>query len=126
MRKIFDYNISLIELQKYSDDDLKELLVVSQKDKDEVYRAACTYLMCIMESNRRINDEEPEWLDLKCIANIFDTEHEIIFRLGNKYRMYAMDDLMLVYNDRWVPYIFTIIEEDDKCIWKYFGMWKDN
>lgn len=120
MIKEIDYNISLVELQEYNDDELYHLFMYSDRYRKDIFRAACTYYMCIMEINRRKNEEPPEYLDLKCISNIFGSDREVIFRLGNKYRMYAIDNTMLVFNDSKVPYIFSIIDGDNRCIWKYF------
>lgn len=125
MLKEIDYCISLIQLQEYSDRDLEELQGYAQKDMDEYFRATCTYYMCRLETRRRKYDDAPENMDIKCISNIFDSEHEIIFRVGRHYRMYSVDRIMLIYDDKWIPYIFTIDEEDSRCVWKYFGVWKD-
>lgn len=79
-----------------------------------------------MEIDRRCDDKWTKYLDVKCISNIFDENHDIIFRLGYHYVIYEIENAMLIYNDKWVPYIFTIIEEDSRCVWKYFGIWKEN
>lgn len=115
-----DYNMSLIDLQKYSDEEVHQVLECANRDKDEIFRAECTYWMCWMEVNRRNNDKWPEHLDVRCISNIFDENHNIVFRLGNHYVLYEIENAVLVYCDKWIPYIFSLVEEDDKCTWKYF------
>lgn len=119
-----DYNMSLADLQNCDDDELYHVFMYSDRDREELFCAACTYFMCVMEINCRNEEELPKCLDLKCISNTFDSDHEVVFRLGNKYRMYAIDDTMLVYDDNWIPYIFTIIEGDNRCIWRYFTLWE--
>lgn len=105
----------------------KYIVVVdcAKRDKDEIFRAECMYWMCRMEIDRRNDDKWPECLDVRCISNIFDEDHNIIFRLGNHYVLYEIDNGVLAYCDKWVPYIFTIDEKDSRCTWKYFGLWKD-
>lgn len=102
------------------------MLECAERDKDEFFRAECTYWMCKMEIDCRCDDKWTKYLDVKCISNIFDENHDIIFRLGYHYVIYEIENAMLIYNDKWVPYIFTIIEEDSRCVWKYFGIWKEN
>lgn len=123
MMKGINYNISLPELQTLSDKELYQIFMYADRDKDNIFRAACTYWMCVMEINRKNHDIEPDCLEVKCLSNIFDSVHEVIFRLGNKYIMCAVDETMVVYDNKWVPYIFSIIEEDSRCVWKYFGVW---
>lgn len=125
MLREIDYCLSLIQLQDYSDDDLKQLYTCAGMDQAELYRAACTYWMCRMEIDRRERDSEPENARVKCIHNIFDDEHEIIFRGGNYYWMYVIGAAILIYDSKWVPYVFSIIEEDTRCVWKYFTTWID-
>ena len=121
-----DYYMSLIKLQEYTDEELYHVLECAEHDKNEFFRAACTYWMCIMEIGRRKDNKYLKHLDIKCITNIFDNNHEIIFRLGNHYKLYEIDKVIIVYSDKLIPYIFTIVEEDTRCVWKYFGLWKDN
>lgn len=122
--KEIDYNISLPELQEYADEELYQILACAEKDKDEFYRAECTYWMCVMETDRRSDSGWLEYLDVKCLSNLFDKNHNAAFRLGNHYRMYKIENAMLAYSDKWVPHIFSIIEDDSLCAWKYFGLWK--
>lgn len=42
-----DYNMSLIELQKYTDEELYQVLNCANQDKNEIFRAECTYWMQI-------------------------------------------------------------------------------
>ena len=120
-----DYNMSLIELQKYTDEELYQVLNCANQDKNEIFRAECTYWMCRMEIDRRNNNKWPDFLDVRCISNIFDEDHNIIFRLGNHYVLYEVENAMLVYCDKWIPYIFSIVEENSRCTWKYFGLCKN-
>lgn len=121
-----DYNISLIDLQKYSDEEVYQVLECANRDKNEFFRAECVYWMCRMEIDRRNNKNWPKSLDVRCISNIFDDDHNIIFRLGNHYVIYEIENAVLIFCDKWIPYIFTITEEDSRCVWKYFGLWKSN
>lgn len=126
MLKEIDYYISLVQLQEYSNEELEELFVYAKRDMDYYFRAACTYYMCKIEIERRRYTGIPEELDVKCISNIFDSDHEIIFRIGRHYRMYLIDKIMLIYDDKWIPYIFSVEEGDSRCVWKCFSTWKDN
>lgn len=122
-----DYYLSLIQLQTYSDEELYRLFMFSDRDRNTIFRAACTYFMCIMESNRRSEDGiEAEHMTVRCLANIFNPDHNLIFQLDGQYEMFAIDYTMIVYDKNWIPYIFTIIENDERCVWKYFGMCNEN
>lgn len=121
-----DYCMSLVELQEYSDEEVYQVLKCAKQDKNEFFRAECTYWMCKMEIDRRHDDKCPEYLDVKCISNIFDESHEIIFRLGKHYRLYEIEKGILIYCDKLVPYVFNVDENDSRCVWKYFGIWKEN
>ena len=46
---VIDYCMSLIELQKYTDADIRKILECAERDKDQIFRAECTYWMCRME-----------------------------------------------------------------------------
>lgn len=53
-------------------------------------------------------------------VNIYDEDGEIIFGYGRQYQMYIIQGSVLVYDEDWVPYLFSSQEEDTRCIWKYF------
>ncbi len=120
-----DHYVSLSDIQKYSDNELYKLIMYSAKDKNESFRALCTYWMCIMETNRRKSDEFPVEMDVISYVNIYDENKNIIFRYGNSYQMYIIDGIVLIYDDNWIPYIFSYVESDDRCVWKYFCVSRD-
>lgn len=115
-----DYCISLIQLQKYSDTELCQLFICASRDKGGIFRADCTYKMCLMELDRRNYDRWPYEMDIISYVNIYDEDGDIIFRYGSRYQMYIIRGSILVYDDDWVPYLFSYRDEDTRCIWKYF------
>ena len=115
-----DYCISLPQLQKLSDFELRQLLLYSKCDMEEIFRARCTYYMCVMESNRRTYDKWPCEMDVISYVNIYDEDKNVIFGYGGNYMMYVINGAVLVYNDQWIPYLFGSDEEDIRCVWKYF------
>lgn len=115
-----DYCISLMQLQKYSDTELCQLFIYASRDKNDIFRADCTYRMCIMELNRRNHDRWPYEMDVISYVNIYDEDGEPIFGYGRQYQMFIIQGAVLVYDDGWVPYLFSSREEDIRCIWKYF------
>lgn len=120
-----DYCMSLSELQELTVEEIYRIQKCAERDKDEIFRAECIYWMCRMEIDRRNNDKWSACLDVRCISNIFDEDYNIVFRHGNHYVLYEIEHAVLVYCEKWIPYIFTIIEDDSRCTWKYFGLWKD-
>ncbi|WP_289292298.1 hypothetical protein [Sporofaciens musculi] len=96
------------------------MFIYASRDKDEIFRADCTYRMCIMELNRRNHDRWPCEMDVISYVNIYDEDGEILFGYGRQYQMYIIHGSVLVYDDDWVPYLFSSREEDKRCIWKYF------
>ncbi len=115
-----NYCLSLPQLQKYSDDDLCQLFMYASRDKEDNFRADCTYWMCVMEVNRRKYDKWPYEMDIISYVNIYDESQDVIFRYGNQYQMYVISGTVLVYDDDWIPHIFGSTEDDSRCIWKYF------
>ena len=115
-----DYCLSLPDIQKMSEYELRQLLICSKVDANNIFRAECTYYMCLMEENRRRYDRFPYEMDVISYVNIRDEDHEIIFGYGRRYSMYVIEGAVLVYDDNWVPYIFGSTEEDIRCVWKYF------
>lgn len=115
-----DYCVSLSDIQNYTDDELSKLLMYACQDKKDIFRADCTFWMCIMEINRRKNDEWPVEMNVISYANIYDEAKNIIFKYGNPYQLYIIDGNVLVYDDNWIPYIFSYIEDDMRCVWKFF------
>ena len=115
-----DYCISLPELQQLSDYKLHQLLICSKFDMDDIFRAQCTYYMCLMESNRRQYDKWPHEMDVISYVNIHDEDGEVIFEYGKNYSMYVVNGAVLVYDNNWIPYIFGSTEEDMRCVWKFF------
>lgn len=121
-----DYSISLMQLQGYSDEDLNILMEYSKKDKENDFRAACIYYMCMMDFQRRNEDSEQENMKVKCISNLYDEDSDKIFDFEKCYEMYSIDNIMLIYDGKMIPYIFDITEESNRCVWKYFGLWEDD
>ena len=115
-----DYCISLPQLQNLSDFELRQLLLYSKCDMEEIFRARCTYYMCIMENNRRIYDRWPCEMNVISYVNIYDEDKNVIFGYGGHYMMYVINGAVLVYDDQWIPYLFGSDEEDVRCVWKYF------
>jgi len=73
-----------------------------------------------MELDRRNYDRWPYEMDIISYVNIYDEDGDIIFRYGSRYQMYIIRGSILVYDDDWVPYLFSYRDEDTRCIWKYF------
>lgn len=121
------YELSLGDLQRLSDLEISKLMVSSDSArKNDVYRAECTYWMCIMEIHRRSRDELfPESVEVKCLESIYD-QNVLQFECGKTYTMYAVDCTMLIFTDDMRPYAFNIIDDDNYCVWKYFGIGNDN
>ena len=59
-------------------------------------------------------------MDVISYVNIYDEDGEIIFGYGRQYQMFIIHGAVLVYDEGWVPYLFSSREEDTRCIWKYF------
>ncbi|MCI9379865.1 MAG: hypothetical protein HFG88_02320 [Dorea sp.] len=87
---------------------------------EEIFRARCTYYMCVMESNRRNYDKWPCEMDVISYVNIYDEDKNVIFGYGGRYMMYVINGAVLVYDDQWIPHLFGSTEEDIRCVWKYF------
>lgn len=120
------YEMSLGELQGLSDLEIYKLMIYSDRDrKNDIYRAECTYWMCILEINRISTDEFPESIEVKCLESIYD-QGVLKFECGKTYTMYAVDCTMLIFTDDMRPYAFNIIDDDNYCVWKYFGIGNDN
>ena len=92
MNQIIDYDISLIQLQEYTDYELCRLLMYSDRDRKDLIAAENVYWMCIMEINRRNDECPPNYIDVKCICNIFNSDHKILYRLGSRYQIYQIDE----------------------------------
>jgi len=121
-----DYCISFIQLQKYSDTQLCQLFIYASRDKNEIFRADCTYRMCLMELDRRNHDRWPCEMEIIPYVNIYDEDGKMIFGYGKRYQMYIIHGAVLVYDADWVPYLFSCREEDFRCIWKYFCVSREN
>lgn len=121
-----DYCMTLPQLQKLSDFNLRQLMLCAECDKEEIFRAKCTYYMCIMENNRRVYDKWPCEMDVISYVNIFDEDKNIIFGYGTHYMMYVIKGAVLVYDNQWIPYLFGSNEEDIRCVWKYFCVPRDD
>lgn len=117
-----NYDITLTEVRQYTDSELGLRIDISGAERKESYRADCVYWMCMMEKNRRDGEQTPEFMELKCIRNLFNEEQEYAFRLGNRYRMFEVGPVLLVFNEKLRPYLFTASENDKWCIWKYFSL----
>lgn len=117
--------ISLVELQKYTDLEIERLLSHVAAERGVSYWADNAYCMCLIEMERRHDSDKIKHIDVKCIHNIFSESQEYIFRLGNRYLMHQLDEILVVYDGRMLPYRFTTAESDQKCIWNYFTLWKD-
>ena len=115
-----DYSISLPQLQNLSDFKLHQLLLCAECEMEEIFRARCTYYMCVMESNRRNYDKWPCEMDVISYVNIYDEDKNVIFGYGGRYMMYVINGAVLVYDDQWIPHLFGSTEEDIRCVWKYF------
>lgn len=120
-----DYSISLPQVQKLSDFKLRQLMLCAECEMKEIFRARCTYYMCFMENNRRNYDRWPCEMDVISYVNIYDEDKNLIFGYGDHYMMYVINGAVLVYDDKWVPYLFGSTEEDPKCVWKYFCVTRD-
>lgn len=115
-----NYGITLTQLQKYTDDELYKLFIYAKRDRDEIFHANCIYWMCTMEINRRKYDKWPVEMNVISYVNIYDEDHNTIFGFGNQYQMYIISGTILIYDDNLVPHIFSSIEDDARCVWKYF------
>ena len=115
-----DYSISLPQLQNLSDFKLHQLMLCAECEMEEIFRARCTYYMCVMESNRRNYDKWPCEMDVISYVNIYDEDKNVIFGYGGRYMMYVNNGAVLVYDDQWIPHLFGSTEEDIRCVWKYF------
>lgn len=115
-----DYSISLPQLQNLSDFKLHQLMLCAECEMEEIFRARCTYYMCVMESNRRNYDKWPCEMDVISYVNIYDEDKNVIFGYGGRYMMYVINGAVLVYDDQWIPHLFGSTEEHIRCVWKYF------
>ena len=115
-----DYCVSLSDIQKYTDIELCELFLYASQDKREIFRADCTFWMCVMEINRRKNDEWPVEMNVISYVNVYDENEKAVFKYGNPYQLFVIDGTVLVYDDNWIPNIFGCTENDEKWLWKYF------
>ena len=121
-----DDDITLVTVRQYTNSELQDAIRYFCMERKVPYRAECIYWLCILEQHRRDGQIGMEYMDLKCVHNIFDEDREYIFRAGNKYRLHEVDNILLIINDKLKPYVFTAVEGDTRCVWKYFSLWTDN
>lgn len=113
-------NINLIKLQSYSDRELCELFVYTDKIKNADYKSKCMFVMCIMEINRRNNTEPPDIINVIGIANIYKRNGSTIFQGGKEYEIYCVDNYLLIYDDDMLPCLFSKDQNNELYVWKFF------
>ena len=123
MPKEIDYTVTYPELQQCSDRDLSELMMYSGEDakNNNNYWAECIYWMCVLEINLRM-DETVEYEDFVCIGGLQDSDGSMIFFKGHIYTLYALDDVVLVFDAEMHPYVFTTREDDSLRVSRFFGL----
>ena len=76
--------------------------------------------MSFLSGMRRAVTSIDETGESRIMNDIYDEAKNIIFKYGNPYQLYIIDGNVLVYDDNWIPYIFYYIEDDMRCVWKFF------
>lgn len=113
------HRMNLQEIQKCNSKEIEDIILYTDNIKKQDFRAECLYWMCMLEVNIRA-DQDVEYTWIKCIANIRNKDGDIIFQYGKDYMVFVLGLVPIVFTGDLFPYIFSIKEEDHRCIWKYF------
>ena len=82
-----DDDITLVTVRQYTNSELQDAIRYFCMERKVSYRAECIYWLCILEQHRRDGQIGMEYMDLKCVHNIFDEDREYIFRADTYCRL---------------------------------------